>query len=303
MPKFAVNFGIPWGINLPCFRAVNTCPLDTTLMTWYFISRHGDAVLPDELLDSFAGRTLQKVMQLIHQEAYDKARWLWCRDVLELPSMNSSDDSYNMFGSTAGVFHDKLPELFRLTKMETTTCSSSYCPRVEKTKRRLHYMFDTGSSQQIDQKTVDEALLRSDPTYSDPCHYEMPEFVKTELSPDYWRTCTRFDEHGTPLNWISCRGVRIYTSVEITRLPNVLIISNMNSQANLDCKLPVSSLQISGQEYLLVALIYKSQVHFRSISILHGKYLYYDGMPKTRVRWIYRSEIAKTMKGYFITEA
>ncbi|KAG0353935.1 hypothetical protein BGX24_007121, partial [Mortierella sp. AD032] len=114
-------------------------------------------------------------------------------------------------------------------------------------------------SQQIDQKTVEQALLRSDPTFFDPCHYEMPEFVKTELSSDYWRICTRFDDHDTPMDWISCRGTRTYISVEITRLPNVLIVSNMNSQVNPDCELPVPSLQMSGQEYLLVALIYKSQ--------------------------------------------
>jgi hypothetical protein len=306
LPKFGnINwniFGIPWRINHPQFRATNTCPLDTTLMTWYFINRHGDAVLPDDLSDSPTGITLQKVVEYIQRERYDEARWIWCRDVLGLSAMASQDKEYDMYGSTERVFRDKLPSLFLLRKTETSICSSPFCPRPERTTQRSFASFDSGTSV-IDQANIDGSLLRLDPVYSDRCHYEHPSDVVNHLDQEHWIQTWTHDEDGHQYPQITCRGIRSYSTVTFTRLPIVMVVTSQHYQANRVSKIPSPVLQLPGAEYHLVALIYKSTGHFRSISIIGGKYLWYDGMASVKVKGINRSDIASHMKGFFISEA
>ncbi|KAF9913769.1 hypothetical protein FBU30_003042, partial [Linnemannia zychae] len=201
LPKFGnINwntFGIPWSINHPQFRAINTCPLDTALMTWYFINRHGDAALPDELLNSSIGTTLQKVVEYIHREEYEEARWIWCRDVLELHPTATDDKAYDMFGSIEEVFRDKLPGLFLLRKMETSTCTSPHCPRPHRTMQRSFPSFDTGMGL-IDQTSVEASLMRLDPVYNDKCSYEHQPDIIGKIDEEYWRYNSSFDEDGEP---------------------------------------------------------------------------------------------------------
>ncbi|KAF9114136.1 hypothetical protein BGW39_003481, partial [Mortierella sp. 14UC] len=66
---------------------------------------------------------------------------------------------------------------------------------------------------------------------------------------------------------------------------------------------PDPLLRVDDHEYHLAALMYKSIDHFRSITIIQGCYLWYDGLASVKTCWIAADEIPEKMKGFQITEA
>ena len=102
--------------------------------------------------------------------------------------------------------------------------------------------------------------------------------------------------------WIACRGKKTFTSVTITHLPNLFVVTNSNSHSP-EYPLPARVLKLSDQEYRLVALIYKSERHFRSITFIQDKYLWYDGMERPKTEWIDRKDITKRTENFSISEA
>ncbi|KAG0271352.1 hypothetical protein BGZ96_005847, partial [Linnemannia gamsii] len=55
-----------------------------------------------------------------------------------------------------------------------------------------------------------------------------------------------------------------------------MVVTSQHYQANRVSKIPAPVLQLPGAEYHFVALVYKNTGHFRSVSIIGGKYLWYD---------------------------
>ncbi|KAF9367611.1 hypothetical protein BGX21_007212, partial [Mortierella sp. AD011] len=128
-------------------------------MSWFMISRYGDAILPDELAESTTGVILRRVMTHIQQEAYDEARWLWCKEILDMSTFQKTGEVYSLFTSTQRVFHDKLPELFRLVKKETSECHSPNCPKLVYTKLKKLTEINIGVRGQVTQETVNAAIM------------------------------------------------------------------------------------------------------------------------------------------------
>ena len=91
------TFGIPWSFNQLGFRATNTCPLDTTLMAFYLLHRFDEASLMREQ-SSLAAGALQQVLDESTLENYNKARWLWCTEVLKIQNNRNGalHDLYEM---------------------------------------------------------------------------------------------------------------------------------------------------------------------------------------------------------------
>ncbi|KAF9421794.1 hypothetical protein BGZ94_008747 [Podila epigama] len=85
------TFGIPWSISNNDFLARNTYPLDTPLMSWYFLHRYSEASLPMEVQQTEAGSVLMSTLVEITSERYDKARWLWCTKVPRLDETRAHD--------------------------------------------------------------------------------------------------------------------------------------------------------------------------------------------------------------------
>ena len=156
-------------------------------MTWFFISRFDNATLPGAVSNSLGGRTLQRAMDLIVLKEYDEARKLWCQDVLAL----SSHQSHNLFGSLNWVFHSRLPGLSRVTRRETTLCSSPYCSKANVTRSHAVTEFDVGSQAGITQETVDSALqLLGDGFSWEMCSAKLDPITTTSVSADYWKVAT-----------------------------------------------------------------------------------------------------------------
>jgi len=208
------------------------------------------------------------------------------------------------------VFHEKLPELFKLVKKETSYCLLPTCPQPIRTKEIGLVQVNVSVRGQVTQESIDLALLRSgtgkadDHTFTrEPCDLEMDVSVTSQLDESLWRQLWRGNEDPDIQEpWICCRGTREFVSVEIISCPNILIIENPNGCNDQNSPLPAPFFRISGQEYHLGVLIYKSAVHFRSIIILQDKYLFYDGLKTPKLCYIRPHQIQKKMDKFFITE-
>ncbi|KAF9176672.1 hypothetical protein BGZ49_006043, partial [Haplosporangium sp. Z 27] len=107
------TFGIPWSFEYEGLKANNTCSLDTPLMAWYLLQKFKGATLPQEVLQTHAGKVLQDIMTAISEEEYHKARWLWCTEVLHLD--RDSTRVRNLWNSIEGSFTEHLQELVCLS--------------------------------------------------------------------------------------------------------------------------------------------------------------------------------------------
>lgn len=239
-------------------------------MSWFMISRYGDAALPDELLASDAGIVLQRVMMYIQQEAYDEARSMWCKEVLDMSRFLKNGNEYSLFTSTQRVFHDKLPGLFRLVKRETSQCHSPTCPNPVRVKRKKLAQVNISTRGQVTQAVVHAAIMRSSleksedlDFTSEPCDVGMDASITIGLDEGFWKQLWRgtVEDKNIQEPWVCCRGMRTFVSVEVLNLPNILIVANPNGYNDPSCPFPVSTLQVSSQEYHLGVLIYMEASH------------------------------------------
>ncbi|KAK5808611.1 hypothetical protein F5H01DRAFT_396470 [Linnemannia elongata] len=178
------NLGIPWGIDYSHemmvedkdgnksfrsfrFNATNTCPLDTTLMSWYLLTQYRAASLPANVLATIAGQCLEAVVQEIQNGNYNKARWMWYTRILGYPT----DGVHNMEGSTFRNFNEHLSGLFSVTRQSIYSCSSPTCPNPVKTHRRrtAGWQLSTGSTinQAAINKSIEECIRPAEDTDGD----------------------------------------------------------------------------------------------------------------------------------------
>ncbi|KAK5822183.1 hypothetical protein F5H01DRAFT_363404 [Linnemannia elongata] len=178
------NLGIPWGIEYSHemmvedkdgnksfrsfrFNATNTCPLDTTLMSWYLLTQCWAASLPANVLATIAGQCLEAVVQEIQNGNYNKARWMRYTRILGYPT----DGVHNMEGSTFRNFNEHLSGLFSVTRQSNYSCSSPTCPNPVKTHRRrtAGWQLSTGSTinQAAINKSIEECIRPAEDTDGD----------------------------------------------------------------------------------------------------------------------------------------
>ncbi|KAF9577932.1 hypothetical protein BGW38_006561, partial [Lunasporangiospora selenospora] len=126
------NIGIPWGFTYHGFVATNTCPLDTVLMAWYLLSRYGETTLPEEVQQTHAGMVLIEVMNCMDTLQYDKARWLWCTQVLN----HGKKGKLDLYDSIDAVFYRRITALVRLPMTIQSSCDSDKCPEATSSLER-----------------------------------------------------------------------------------------------------------------------------------------------------------------------
>ena len=71
------------------------------------------------------------------------------------------------------------------------------------------------------------------------------------------------------------------------------------AKAKLKCmKECEHQLVIGGDWFELVQVMLSNVGHFTGVTIVHGKYLYFDGIPSTKLRWIAASESFESLGDY-----
>lgn len=301
--NFWSSFGIHWGISkMPSpnesFSLSNTCPLDTTLMAYYFLREFTKMCVPQNILDSPEGKILEQIVQLI-QANNDRgyhARFLWCTQVMKL----ASNGTHDLYTSTNEVFHEHIKPLFEISQIQITQCSSITCPSRIDTDliRRPGWQID--STIPLNQNAIDKSIRNS----TLPCSKITDASVDpNELNADTWRYQASIDvDTGEQAHWFECKGNRVVLSEE-GRLPPILSVATGYGREQCSMPIPTDRLSFMGQQYQLAATILCNGSHFCCAVNIHGKKLLYDGRGAHKCRFVSDYELQIKRPNYFVSEA
>ncbi|KAG0242164.1 hypothetical protein BG011_003367, partial [Mortierella polycephala] len=89
-------------------------------------------------------------------------------------------------------------------------------------------------------------------------------------------------------------------------MPYLLVLDSLFANGQLQgrrdaVRNPAQLLNIEGNEYRLAAVLYGGGNHFRSITMIAGSSMFYDGNAKRKMRWLNRSEY-KVPEGCFVNQ-
>ena len=294
------TFGIPWRGQRPKrgqFTFENSCPLDTTLMAWFILSRYAGAVLPSSVAGTEQGQTLLRVMEELRAERYDHARKLWCTEVLGL----ADNGHHNLYQSLEEVFLDRLPGLSRFEASRVTECSRSGCvPKVDQLTPRSVVML---TPQTITQDTFDHSWKAlSNNTCSEKIN--ISEGDNSDALLGHMRLEALNDLDGEVQFWHACTGRRESKEpMMLATFPYLLVLDCLQASHESNGKggtLPTSctvatppdSLTLAGEGYKLGAILYGNGRHFCcSVFVANGAFTY-DGLyGSTRLHYVVRDAL------------
>jgi len=276
------TFGIPWSISYKDFRATNTCPLDTPLMSWYLLNRFSEATLPAEVQETNAGLVLSDIMADISNERYDRARWLWCTRVQGL----SENGEHSLWASLEEAFLKYVPGLVRLTATVSSRCSSPLCPESSLNEKVDLRELVVHHPRQIDQQDLEDSLVPGD----SPCTVRVDNTLVLEYGEGSFRFQASTDvETGETSTWNACRGYRTRERMQFSTLPYLLVLNcleNWNGFQDSPISNPARVLHIDDNEYYLAAIMYGGKGHFCCTTMIKGGSLFYDGMKSRKLQWL-----------------
>jgi len=275
------TFGIPWRRQKPVkgqFTFENSCPVDTTLMAWFLLSRYAGATLPTQVAATKEGQTLLRVMEEVRATRYDYARELWCTEAMGL----ANDRHHDLYKSLEDVFLDRLPSLTRFEASRTTECSRSGCPpKVNQLTPRAVVMLTPDT---ITQDTFDRSWRHQ---YDNTCSVRIG--VSGRDNSDMISEDTRLevlnDVDGEPQFWYACTGRRVSKeSVMLVTYPYLLVLDCLQAAHETDgeARTPPALLNLVGESYKLGAILYSNGSHFCcTVFVASGAFIY-DGIDKKR---------------------
>lgn len=267
------TFGIPWrgmAASIGCFTFTDSCPLDTTLMAWFLISRLAGATLPSTTAGTKAGQTLLRVMEEVRATHYDKARELWCTEVMGL----AADSHHNLTMSLEKIFLDRLPSLTRIEMSRSSHCNRPGCPSRSDTLVKTAVTMTT--TDRISQDTFDFSWrTQFDTTCTVPV--DISEGVSEQV-----KMMTLLDDNGELQTWNSCAGNReLDEPLAVTTYPYLLVLDCFQASFDKNAgapQTPAESLNLDGVAYKRVALLYGDGKHFCCGVFFAGNVFLYDGL-------------------------
>ncbi|KAK3828165.1 MAG: hypothetical protein J3Q66DRAFT_409425, partial [Benniella sp.] len=281
-----VTFGIPWSFGYGSFQASNTCALDTCLMLWYLLHRFTDAVLPEHAQKSKVGIVLQRVMTEITAKKYDKARWLWCTEVMDLKKTGHHD----LWDSTENVFHQYLPGLITFSSTTSSKCNHPLCPASSNSLARIMDCLVAVNPHKIDQESLEASLIPGE----SPCSVVIdPKEVDEHGSEVFRKQCLHDPETKENTEWYICSGQRTYSKRMFITMPYMLVLDCLyHWRQGQQAKKPATILHVGGNEYHLAAIVYGSGAHFCGTAFIKGKAVFYDGQKARKLRWLDSHDIS-----------
>ncbi|KAK3808070.1 MAG: hypothetical protein J3R72DRAFT_481125 [Linnemannia gamsii] len=126
-----------------------------------------------------------------------------------------------------------------------------------------NYLVETSTISSISQAIVDAALGLVGPEFSScSCETEIDDQQASQLDETQYRRMLRYDDDNMEQSWLICNGYRKTMAIKFTRLPNILVVSNVVG-VRLDYTLPDPLLRVDNHEYHLDTLTYKSSIATR----------------------------------------
>jgi len=296
------KMGIPWSFKYEGMSATNTCAQDTALSACSFLCRFAGFKIPDSVLSTEHGQSLQDALDLVSEGDYDRGRYLWCFEALHL----NPTGHYDQFATMESQFYDPLPELFTFRTETHTICSSPYCPKQQSIKAKsrksvlaLYRRHDT----QRDLDVFFGSLEKCDVAMT------LDQVIASEGQ--FTERIRETDDSTTEREWYSCSGMRKQERTVFVTLPHMLILDyiqyNFNKEKSKDIPVvtPTKVLRMGGKEYHLAVVIYCNGGHFNCSVFIGGGVLFYDGYPRgkrTRSKWL-DPQNPQHSKGYYLAYA
>jgi len=278
--------------------------MDTVLMGLFLLSQHDH----DLQLKIKEVAPLDSVLDKIHQKKFDEARYDW------IEHSRSCDNAYLKLANITTSTYDNRPEVTEWN------CESSPGMQFGDAMKELlcfefynEYSFCTGDGGEMKCSNYDEYHDNTDGWSSRGQMRENIFISARDLKKGLQAHLDRFFNEGgsgeevdcgvgTKLvrnergKYNDCDGKRTIQRV-ITDGPPMLILERgimawEQSQIaprsrTVDCMGELEHfLRIGDHRYVLVYCILSSSSHFQGIAIIYGKYMWYDGIPQVKMKWI-----------------
>lgn len=309
------TLAMPWAFTFITedslrIKATNTCAPDTVLMAMFNLRKYDDELFLDFKMDD---KVLTEVLDMIQCREYARARYTWIvhtegvtlnrgRANILARKMKSNDDDFDESWNCQGAIVDSIAciNMFRYRyRDDYESCSNGdvNCPYMER------YMDEEGQAN-------NETLTRGLWARFDKLH-DIQEGV---LNPKY----NSHDEEvlcGSGSGAIrndkgeyECGGIRRVRTVVLEPMPTLLRIEQATVTDGQRSKLTSMDkiepqLKLNDTRYVLVQVILSNDGHFRGVTVVHGKYLLYDGMfGGNKLRWIGPKTKFASGGDYFVCE-
>lgn len=290
-PIAVQNFGITWSFIFGDFTAINTCAMDTVLMTLFVLSKIGGL---HEVHESAA---LHRIMALIEQEKHVEARFLWWTEVLGNPA---SKGKHDLTGTLCDhTTSNACRYLFNFTTTFDSICGSDNCPEraavhpvpKKRSEQTLHQVFTDTRDQGFHTELLDQFF--TDPLPG-PCQLSAShDYILQHPEQHYFFKevpIGNLESQVDTIEWVwRCAGTRSYLPRRVKDYPTILQVSypaGSESHTQMTAK-PASTVTLAGRDYKLAAVIYScsNRTHFASHIIVQNRALFYDGLKRPVLRW------------------
>lgn len=298
-----LSYAIPWSFEFEDLKETNTRALDTALMAFFIIYKFAGGTPPQSVRESKNCSILRDVLDLIAKHKYNEARHIWCKEVLD-------SDRRSLFRSLEEVFHNKVPDIFKIKAETWSRCSSPLCPNAIAVKIRYPKSIVAPVGCTFGQKEIDSWLVKN----PKPCFEDItPE--QDACSNRHSRRRVRFDmDTSQEIDIHICSGTRTSDKSKITGTPQLLLIDYIQdslihyhqNREQLPIRVPAGTILFGGTIYRLTALIYSNHNHFTCTVFISNGALFYDGLlsysGKKNPRWLLPNKL-KHPDNYYLAYA
>ncbi len=302
-----LSFGIPWSYTHGAVYVTNTCAMDSSLMSLYFLRKYEIISMQSfEDLDY----SLNSVLNLILDKKYNEARHRWISSndrvhtvgdekgedviVTRNKTVSRNDKYWDCWTAVDDVID--IIGLFRMSCREefgdcnnndcSATTTGSFCVMKDPVAPKP-YLIGEGTSLKIFSVIMRSPVLSR---VGDGLGFSYYTFIDR-------RAGVRCDNIG--LSHQECKGKRQNRKV-VSAIPMILQVklNFEDSKARLDEIQP--KITVMEKTYLLAVMILSNGSHFQSVILIGGKFLHYNGMKRPPLKWLdHRTKISET--GYKVT--
>ncbi|KAI9233666.1 MAG: hypothetical protein BYD32DRAFT_465099 [Podila humilis] len=272
-------------------------------MAFFYIYKFAGGTLPQSVCESKNGSILHNVLDLIAEHKYDEAQYIWCKEVLD-------SDHRSLFRSLEEVFHNKVPNLSKITTETWLHCSSPLHPNAVAVKIQYPESIVAPVSCTFGQKEVDSWLFKN----PKPCSEDIIPGQDAHSNRQSRRQ-VRFDiDASQEIDIHTCSGMRTSDKSKVTGMPQLLLIDYIQgslihyhqNQEQPPVQVPAGMISLSGTIYHLAALIYSNHNHFTCTVFISNGALYYNGVlsysGKKTLHWLLPNKL-KHPDNYYLVYA
>ena len=285
--------GAKWGFSGPLFEGckfcnkatikfVNTCPIDSTLTSLLLLRSHLPGLA--RIINS-KDVELNQVLNMMLDGKHDEARQDWIEVLSKKKPFGKKSDKSNMHRtwnceSTLSCATEAVQSFYFFQTTERTKCSNPNCLFPDGTERKdngyrhVVILNENGFLDNI-QGFFDEMYHLRQAKIKCNCRPHRPAYIQCPKNGDGSFNLISPNENKSNC----CYGERKFREI-IVKHPTMLVLSlNDCTTKQYPCVSEIpSTLIVQRQRYVLSAVMLHNGGHFRSVTLIPGHILLYDGL-------------------------